>query len=238
MHVLIPMAGRGQRFASEGFKLPKPLIDVAGKPMIVRVMDNLSLDAQYIFIIRKEHNDLLTPVLLKEKPDAKIICIDEVTEGAACTCLLAKEIINNNDHLLIANCDQIMDWNKNDFLTALKEDVDGYIFTFTSDAKNNSYLKLNHFGMVTLAVEKQVISDIATTGVYHWTKGKYMVESCEKMISKNLRCNNEFYLCPSYNEMISDGKLIRTIHVNAHYPIGVPEDLERYLKCKLTELKK
>ena len=230
MNILIPMAGNGKRFAEKGYSLPKPLIDVQGRPMVERVIENIGLDGHYIFVIQNKHYEQLTPVLKTTKPDCTVITIDHVTEGAACTCLLAKEHINNDEHLVIANCDQIMDWDSQYFEDLIKSDwLDACILTFTSQCQNNSYARVNRLGIVTRVAEKQVISNIATCGVYHWSKGRYMVDSCEKMIAANKRWNNEFYLCPSYNEMIEDGLVVTTCQVKAHHPIGTPEELERYL---------
>lgn len=231
MNILIPMAGRGQRFAETGhYNVPKPLIEVQGTPMIVKVLDNIGIKGNYIFLILKEFTELLSPLLNKRCSNCIIIEIDKVTEGAACTCLLAKEYINNDEQLLVANCDQIMDWDRESFLLKVyTEDVDGYILTYNSNSPKNSFAKINRHGYITRVAEKQVISDLASCGVYHWSKGRYMVNSCEKMIAKNIRCNNEFYLCPSYNEMIEDGMIVKTLPVKHHYPIGTPEDLEAYL---------
>jgi dTDP-glucose pyrophosphorylase len=229
MNILIPMAGRGSRFSEKGYQLPKPLIDVNGKSMIERVIENIGLEGRHIFIILKEHAELLMPVLQRCAPNCVTIEIDTVTQGAACTCLLAEEYINNDEHLLIANCDQLMEWDREDFLSKIKEDVDGYILTFTSDEKKHSYAKLNRHGCIIKVAEKEVISDIATVGVYHWAKGRYMVDSCKNMIEKNIRTNSEFYLCPSYNQMIEEGYILKTLHIGRHHPIGTPEDLEQYL---------
>jgi dTDP-glucose pyrophosphorylase len=231
MNILIPMAGRGSRFAETGkYTLPKPLIDVAGRPMIVRVLENIGIDGKYIFIIRKDMEDQLVPVFKEHCNNYEIINVSEITQGAACTCLLAEQYINNEEHLLVANCDQLMKWDILDFVDKINStDVDAYIFTFISNSPNNSYAKINRHGYVTRVAEKVVISNIATTGVYHWCKGKYMVESCKKMIEKNIRYNNEFYLCPSYNEMIEDGLIVKTIPVEKHFPLGTPEELEFYI---------
>lgn len=223
MQILIPMAGRGQRF--NRYPSPKPLIDVHGKPMILKVLENIGLSGNYIFLVLKDHLDLLKPIL-----PGKIITVDTVTEGAACTCLLAKDLINNDMPLLIANCDQIMEWDSDRFMCYASGDMDGCILTYTSNSPKNSFAKVNRWGIVTRVAEKQVISDIATCGVYYWSRGSYMVDSCEKMIAKNIRCNNEFYLCPSYNEMIEDGLIVKVWHVDKHWPIGTPEDLEFYLE--------
>lgn len=224
MNILIPMAGRGQRFVGYT-STPKPLIDVHGQPMILKVLENIGIRGRYIFLVLKEHFEAVKSIL-----SGDIIVVDKVTDGAACTCLLAKNLINTQEPLLIANCDQIMEWNVWDWLGFIdSEDMDGCIFTYTSNSPKNSFAKVNRLGLVTRVAEKQVISNIATCGVYYWAKGEYMVNSCEKMIAKNLRCNNEFYLCPSYNEMIEDGLLVKTWQIDKHWPIGTPEDLEIYL---------
>ena len=231
MNILIPMAGKGSRFAETGrYSVPKPLIEVDGKPMILRVIDNLGINGNYIFLVLKEHEAILRPVL---EPKGVIVTVDAVTEGAACTCLLAKEFIDTEEDLLIANCDQLMEWNPNVFVlnTLGVMDMDGCILTFTSTSPKNSYAKVNRLGYVMRVAEKEVISDVATTGVYYWSQGHFMVEACEQMIAKNIRTNNEFYLCPCYNEMIEEGLIIRTMHVQRHWPIGTPEDLEIYLNA-------
>ena len=230
MNVLIPMAGRGERFAKSGkYTLPKPLIDVNGKPMIVRVIENLGMTGKHIFLVLKDRCEIVENAVKDVLGDYVIIPVDQVTEGAACTCLLAKDYINNDEPLLVANCDQIMEWCPKIFLDCVKGDMDGCIITFSSDSPKNSYAKVNRHGHVTRVAEKEVISEFATTGVYYWSKGRFMVDSCEKMIAKNLRTNNEFYLCPSYNEMIEDGLIICILHIPKHWPIGTPEDLEAYL---------
>lgn len=224
------MAGRGQRFAETGrYAVPKPLIDVGGRPMVARVLDNLDLPGRHIFIVRADSADTLAPLLNACRPGCTIIPVDRVTEGAACTCLLAKEYVNDDDHLVVANCDQLLDWDRELFLRSLSGDVDGYILTFESDSPKNSYAKVNRHGYVTRVAEKEVISNLATCGVYHWAKGRYMVESCERMIAKGSRCRGEFYLCPSYNEMIEGGLIVKTLPVRHNYSIGTPEDLEAYL---------
>ena len=235
MKVLIPMAGRGERFAKSGkYTLPKPLIDVDGKPMVARVIQNLGMaDSTYIFLILNEYRDALRSVISQCVEKYVLLGVDQVTQGAACTCLIAKGYINTEEPLLVANCDQIMDWKPEVFREYIeKVDMDGCIITFTSNSPKNSFAKVNRLNIVTRVAEKEVISDVATTGVYYWSEGRLMVESCMKMIAKNTRVNNEFYLCPSYNEMIEDGYIIRTLHVQKHWPIGTPEDLEAYLANK------
>lgn len=231
MQILIPMAGAGSRFVKEGYKESKPLIDVDGLPMIVRVIDNLPASQDYIFIVRKDTPDIsrLKSLLTSLKPNAKIIDVDRLTRGAAETCLLAKNFINDGP-LLIANCDQIQVWDAHHFAqVALQTGGDGIIITFKSNSNNNSYVSLNEQELVSRCAEKIVISEHATTGVYFWKSGYDFVKYAERMISKDIRTNNEFYVCPVYNEIIQDKGKVAIYPIMEHWPIGTPEDLGRYL---------
>jgi HAD superfamily hydrolase (TIGR01509 family) len=232
--VLIPMAGAGSRFKQAGFKLPKPLIDVKGKPMIQWVVENLNIDANFVFVAQKEHCESynLHTILPLIAPGCKIVQIDSLTEGAACTTLLAKEFINNDNHLLIANSDQWVDWDSSDFIYhMLSNEVDGGILTFEDPEKSPkwSFAKLNELGYVSEVAEKKPISNLATVGIYWFNRGKEYVKYAEQMISKNVRVNNEFYVCPIYNEYIADNKKIKVQNCKAMCGLGTPEDLDVFL---------
>lgn len=233
MNVLIPMAGAGSRFAQAGYTFPKPLIEVRGKPMIQVVVDNLNIDAQYIFIVQKEHYEKynLSILLNLIAPNCKIIQIEGITEGAACTTLLAKEFINNDDQLVIANSDQFVEWNSNECLYAFNaEGIDGGIITFKATHPKWSYAKLDKDGFVAEVAEKKPISDNATVGIYFWKKGSDYVKYAEQMIAKNIRVNNEFYVCPVFNQAIEDNKRIRIKQAEGMWGLGTPEDLDYYLQ--------
>jgi len=234
LNVLVPMAGAGSRFANAGYTFPKPLIEVHGKPMIQVVVENLNMEANYIFIVQKDHYEKynLKYLLNLIAPDCKIVQVDGVTEGAACTTLLAKEFIDNDSHLIIANSDQYIDWNSNETMYAFNADsVDGGILTFHSTHPKWSYAKLDEqSGFVSEIAEKKVISSHATVGVYYWNKGSNYVKYAEQMIDKNIRVNNEFYVAPVYNEAIADGNKIRIKDVSGMWGIGTPEDLKYFLE--------
>ena len=232
LNVLIPMAGAGSRFADAGYAFPKPLIDVNGKPMIQAVVDNLAIDATYTFIVQKEHYEKynLSYLLGLIAPNCNIVQVDGLTEGAAVTALLAKEFINNDQPLVMANSDQIIDWSSRNFLYELAtKNADGGIATFKATHPKWSYAKVSDSGLVTEVAEKKPISDDATVGVYYWKHGSDFVKYAEQMIAKDIRVNNEFYVCPVFNEAISDGKNVYAVPVKAMYGIGTPEDLNYYL---------
>ena len=233
MNVLIPMAGAGSRFAAAGYTFPKPLIEVNGKPMIQVVAENLNVDAHFIYIVQKEHYDKynLKQLLNLISPGCDIVQVNSLTEGAACTTLLAKELINNDEPLLMANSDQYVEWNSNECLYAFTADgVDGGIVTFRATHPKWSFAKLGDDGFVTEVAEKNPISDIATVGIYYWKKGSDYVKYAEQMIEKNIRTNGEFYVCPVFNEAIGDGKKIRVKDVPKMWGIGTPEDLNYFLE--------
>lgn len=235
MNVLIPMAGAGSRFASQGYTFPKPLIEVKGKPMIQVVVENLNVKANYTFIVQKEHYEKynLNYLLPLIAPGCNIVQVDGLTEGAACTTLLAKEFINNDEPLLMANSDQFVVWDSNETLYAFQNgECDGGIITFPATHPKWSYAKIGNDGYVAEVAEKKPISEHATVGIYFWKKGSDYVKYAEQMIDKNIRVNNEFYVCPVFNEAIQDGKKIRIkeIEKDGMWGIGTPEDLNYFLE--------
>jgi beta-phosphoglucomutase-like phosphatase (HAD superfamily)/dTDP-glucose pyrophosphorylase len=233
-NILIPMAGSGSRFFNAGYKDPKPLIDVDGKPMIQRVVENIGIPGKYIFIVQAEHYEKysLDLALTKLVPGCKIIQVDGVTDGAARTALLAKKYIDNFKPLIIANSDQLLDWDSSDFVSQLFEvGSDGNMALFLANEDKWSYAKIKNNKIVEVA-EKVVISNNASTGIYGWAKGSDYVKYAKQMIEKNIRVNNEFYICPVYNEAIQDNKRILPMFVDKMYGLGTPEDLEAYLGAK------
>jgi len=236
LNVLIPMAGAGTRFQSAGFTFPKPLIEVENKPMIQSVVENLNISANYIYIVQEEHfrKYNLGYLLNLITPDCRIVRIDGVTEGAACTTLLAKEFIDSDMPLLIANSDQIIEWNSSESLYSFsKEHLDGGIVTFESTHPKWSYVRLDENGYVEEVAEKKPISKIATVGIYYWSKGSDYVKYAQKMIDNNIRTNGEFYVAPVFNEAIKDSKKFKTMNIEKMWGIGTPEDLNIYLNRNL-----
>jgi HAD superfamily hydrolase (TIGR01509 family) len=232
LNILIPMAGAGSRFEKAGYTFPKPLIDVNGKPMIQVVVDNINIDANYIFVVRAEHRVKynLDTLLNLIAPNCKIVQVDSITEGAACTTLLAKEFINNDNPLLMANSDQFIEWDSNEFMYKMIEQKnDAGILSFESTHPKWSFAKIDENGYVTQVAEKNPISNIATVGVYYWAKGSDYVKYAEQMIEKNIRVNNEFYVCPVFNEAIQDNKKIKTFNIKNMWGLGTPEDLNIFL---------
>jgi dTDP-glucose pyrophosphorylase len=238
LDIVIPMAGRGSRFAKVGYQLPKPLIDVNGKPMIERVIDNLrpTFAHRFIFLVLQEHlENFQLAAKLREwaGANAVIVPVTTVTEGAACTVLLAKAHLSAND-LIIANSDQLVDFSLTDYVSWSRESrAEGSILCFEDQDEKWSFAKLDAAGHVVEVAEKKRISNLATVGIYWFKRGADFVAAAESMIAKNIRTNNEFYVCPVYNEMIQLKKRIVTwkIEKQAMHGVGTPEDLETYLRA-------
>lgn len=231
VNILIPMGGLGTRFAKVGYTLPKPLIDVNGIPMIQKVINNLNIDANFIFVVHREHYEKynLQSYLSLMAPGCQII-VEEIRKGAAPGTLLAKKFVNNNKHLIIANSDQFIEWDSCDFMyNMLSNHCDAGILTFEDDDPKWSYAKVGDDGYVSEVAEKKVISNEATVGIYYWKRGSDYVKYAEQMISKNIRTNNEFYVCPVFNEAIQDGAKIKTFPIQKMWGLGTPEDLKYFL---------
>jgi HAD superfamily hydrolase (TIGR01509 family) len=233
LNVLIPMAGAGSRFEQAGYTFPKPLIEVKNKPMIQVVIENLNIEANYIYVVQKSHREKynLDTLLNLLTPGCKIVETNGLTEGAACTALLAKEYINSDNPLFFANSDQFVEWDSNEFMYKMQEtDADGGIVTFKAIHPKWSFAKVDEKGLVTEVAEKNPISDNATVGYYYWKHGSDFIKYAEQMIDKNIRVNNEFYVCPVFNQAIEDYKQIRTFNVEKMWGLGTPEDLKYYLE--------
>lgn len=239
LNIVVPMAGRGSRFADAGYTMPKPLIDVHGRPMIEYVTKNIAPNCEhrFIYICQQEHLEKfdLENRLKVIAPGCIVITVDHITEGAACTVLLAQDYIDNNDALMIANSDQYVDTDINAYLTAMKEN-DGLIMTMPAADPKWSFIKYDENGLVTMVREKEVISNEATVGIYNYKCGSDFVKYARQMIEKNIRVNNEFYVAPVYNEMIEDGMKIVFNNVGAKmFGLGIPEDLEAFLQNPISK---
>lgn len=237
LNIVVPMAGRGSRFAQAGYKNPKPLIDIFGHPMIEYVVKNITpkCEHRFIFICQEEHLKQfnLEAELKRMAPNCEVVTVDHITEGAACTVLLAEKLIDNDDPMMIANSDQYVDTDINAYIDAMGGE-DGLIMTMPADDPKWSFIKFDEQGLVTMVREKEVISNEATVGIYNYKRGADFVKYAHQMIDKNIRVNNEFYVAPVYNEMIGDGKRIVYHNVGSNmHGLGVPEDLNRFMSLEL-----
>jgi NDP-sugar pyrophosphorylase family protein len=225
MNIVIPAAGAGKRFTEAGYTIPKPFLPINGLPMIQVAIDNISnrFDKVYI-LMRSEHIKYAQGTDLTKRNNVCFVMIDELTEGAACTVLRAKQFINNSEPLLIANSDQFIEYNRDSWLQMI-DNAEGAIMTFYADDNKWSYAETNSNGKVIRVAEKQVISNHASVGVYYYSRGDMFVRAAEEMISENERVNSEFYICPGYNKLVHNHD-IRIFDIDAMYGLGTPEDYE------------
>lgn len=241
LNIVVPMAGRGSRFVKAGYELPKPLIEIHGHPMIECVTKNISPKTahRFIYLCLAEHLEKynLEARLKSFSPNCEIISVDKVTEGAACTVLLAREFIDNDEPLMIANSDQFVDIDINDYLAA-GAGLDGLIMTMFADDNKWSFIKFDEDKNVTTVREKEVISNEATVGIYNFARGRDYVKSADKMIELDLRVNNEFYVAPVYNIFIDGGAKVGFYNVGkldaGMYGLGVPDDLNKFIANPLS----
>ncbi|QWD04216.1 NTP transferase domain-containing protein [Polynucleobacter paneuropaeus] len=244
LNIVIPMAGAGSRFIQAGYRDPKPLISIHGVPMIRAVIQNLKPVQlhRFIFICQKKHlNDYGLEERFKQwASNSVVIELEGITEGAACTVLAAKSLIDNDEPLMIANSDQYVDANINRYLNQIAAyELDGLIMTMKANDPKWSFVGVGANGLVNRVVEKEVISDEATVGIYNFKRGCDFIASAEEMIKKNERVNGEFYVAPIYNRLISDGQRIGLFNIGFEgkgmYGLGIPSDLNCFLENPISQ---
>ena len=238
LSIVIPMAGRGERFAKRGFREPKPLIPVFGREMIQRVIANLRLATtphRFIFVCLEEllRRIPLSSALESWAPGCEIVAIPEVTSGAAVTVLAAREYIKGDSPLMIANCDQLVRVSMDRYLDQMEVGgYDGLIMTMHATDSKWSFVRRGASGDVVEVAEKKPISEEATVGIYSFRRGADFCHAAEAMMCKGVTTNGEFYVAPVYNELIGAGMRIGAYALRepaeAMFGIGTPEDLDAF----------
>jgi dTDP-glucose pyrophosphorylase len=239
------MAGAGSRFSKAGYRDPKPLIQIHGLPMISLVIANLkpTCPHRFIFICQRSHLEAydLKNKLKEWASNCEIIAIDGITAGAACTVLASSDLIDNDNPLMVANSDQYVDININHYLTQMdSENLDGLIMTMTADDPKWSFVGLNEQGLVSRVVEKEVISDEATVGIYNFRHGADFVWGARESIRREIRVNGEFYVAPVYNLLIEQQQCVGVYNIGKDragmYGLGIPEDLISFEQMPLSKI--
>lgn len=243
LNIVVPMAGLGSRFAGTRYTMPKPLIPVHGIPMIRLVIGNVRPNCphRFVFICQRAHvrDHDLERRLAEWAPGCAVIALDGLTEGAACTVLAARELIDTAHPLMIANSDQYVTVDIDRYLSTMNEhDADGLIMTMQALDPKWSFAAVDGAGWVTRVAEKQPISSNATVGIYNFSRGVDFVRAADAMIGRNLRVNNEFYVAPVYDIAIEHGARVRIHDIGPEgenmHGLGTPEDLERFLATALS----
>jgi len=224
------MAGQGRRFAEAGFTEPKPLIEIAGKPMVWWALQGLPAvsPSRIIFIVAKEHvsghgiDERLRSIF---SPEVTVLVKSSALPGQAGTVLSAVDLIDNNDPVLIHNCDTYAPGTDKALEAALRDypNVDGLVPVFDSNDPSLSYVQTGPDGYAIKVAEKLVISNDATTGTYYFSRGRDFVRAAERMIRDDFRVRGEFYVLPCYQYLIDSGMRIRVVHPEAVHVLGTPE---------------
>lgn len=242
VNIVIPMAGKGQRFLEAGYKVPKPLLNLGEKPIIEHIIKTMRMpSAQFIFIVRQDHCEEhnLDKKLLEIEPTAKIVKINQLTEGSICTVLLAKEHFDDENPIIIKDCDQIINWNPSSFMEfVLRKKADGAIVNIHTDRPNYSFSRVDSKGRIIETAEKNIISNHGSVGIYYFRKGSDLVKYAQRMIDKNIRTNNEFYTSPVYNQLIQDFKIILHYPIAEIFQMGTPEEFFENQEAALHFLQK
>lgn len=238
--IVVPMAGRGSRFAVAGFDRPKPLIEIDGHAMIELVIANLrpSSPHRFVFVVQREHVHSfgLADRLRQWAPGCELVELDGVTEGAACTVLTAADHIEAGSPLMIANSDQWVDLDIDDYLDAHhRSGHHGYIMTMTASDPKWSFVRFDDHGQVRGVVEKVPVSDVATVGIYNFARGEQFLDAARAMIAADKRVNGEFYVAPCYDELLAAGGTVGVYGIGSDvegmYGLGTPDDLAGF--CRL-----
>lgn len=239
INIVIPMAGLGSRFRAVRYTKPKPFIEVCKVPMIERVLQNLAMPNAKIYLVAlKAHLEAEREIVAKISREfgVEFIGCENLTQGTACSVLYALEFIDNDEPLLIANADQIVDINISDFCAeCFKRGLDGQILCFVDSTRNPkwSFVRVDSAsGLVAEVREKEAISELATVGIYLFARGADFVKSAQAMIMQNERVNGEFYTAPSYNYAIKNGAKIGVYEIPqvAMHGLGIPQDLSDYVR--------
>ena len=240
MIALIPMAGAGSRFAEQGYTTPKPLLPVLGLPMVVNAAKALPKSEKYVFVVRdfqiKEYT--IDHHLKSYFPNSEIVVLDHLTEGQAVTCLMAKDLINTSEPLVIGASDNGMIYDREKFEYISKE-ADAIVFTFRNNpavlekpqaygwVKVDENLDVKQVS-VKVPISESPMQDHAVVGTFWFKSGKIFVEAAEHMIAANTRVNNEFYVDECVNDLLSLGYKVKVFEIDHYVCWGTPNDYKTF----------
>ena len=237
INILVPLAGKGQRFIDNGYQIPKCLITAGDRHIIDWSMQSIITDnCNLIFVIRNEHDcNYALSSILREKfgQDIQIVKTYRETKGSIDSCLHAQELIDNDTPLLVYCVDIYFEKYFDPHI--VDPNLDGLILTFKSNSSNYSYTEVDATGKVINVVEKMVISSNANVGAYYFKKGSIFVDCSKQMIDRNLTTNNEFYIAPVYNLMVEQNYVVGIQEVEKMHVMGTPRELDFYVNVTLNK---
>lgn len=241
LHIIMPMAGEGSRFRDAGWTTPKPLIELGGKPLFIRAIESVKVPGvpmKYSFIVRKEHIDNygIDKDIKAILPKANVLFVEKTTRGAVETCLVAEEIIADDDAVIVMDCDLEFRSEKYKELieTSIKKEDGsargGALVSFESDLPKYSYAEVDADGRVIRTAEKEVISNHALCGAYFFASGKEFKAAAHRLLDEPVMLKPEFYVSLLFNYLLRDGSPVYIAPMELYRSYGTPDELLPYLK--------
>lgn len=240
LHIIMPMAGEGSRFGKAGWTTPKPLIELRGVPLFQRAIGSVALpgvEMKYSFIVRQEHIDKqhIDRMIQDILPEARIFSVLKTTRGAVETCLVAEAAIDDDDAVVVMDCDlefRSVGYNQlvSKALSLPADEADGgALVSFESDNPRYSYALVDDGGRVLRTAEKEPISNHALCGAYFFGSGKDFKRIAHQLLDDGTHGKAEFYVSLLYNYLLAEGKIVRLATMEEYYSYGTPEELKNYL---------
>lgn len=240
LHIIMPMAGEGSRFLKEGWTTPKPLIELKGIPLFKRAINSVHIDGvpmKYSFIVRQEHIDNyhIDKQIKFILPDANIFSVKKTTRGAVETCLKAEPVINDEDGIIIMDCD--LEFHSTAYIAGIQEALSlpfekangGMLVSFDSNLPKYSYAEVEDDFKVIRTAEKEVISTHALCGAYFFSTGRGFLSAAHKLLNEQNFSKPEFYISLLYNYLLEDGETVQLAKMEEYYSYGTPEELKQHL---------
>lgn len=240
LHIIMPMAGEGSRFAKAGWTTPKPLIELNEQPLFKHAISSVSAEGirmKYSFIVRQEHIDkyAIDKGIKSFLPEANVFCVLKTTRGAVETCLMAESAIADDDAIIVMDCD--LEFRSKEFIRIIKSILSepaeksngGALVSFESDQPKYSYAELDEAGLVKRTAEKEVISNHALCGAYFFGTGKEFKQIAHRLLDEPEFKKPEYYVSLLYNYMLEKGEKVYLAPMEEYYSYGTPEELQKYL---------
>lgn len=240
LHIIMPMAGEGLRFRSEGWKTPKPLIELMGVPLFMRAIRSIEIEGvltKYSFIVRQEHIDnyQIAKKINKILPEANVFSVLNTTRGAVETCLMAEPVIDDDDGIVVLDCD--LEFHSAGYLKGIKDILSkstdrvngGMLVSFESTEPRYSYAEVDENMIVKRTAEKEVISDHALCGAYFFSSANGFLKAAHRLLNEPVFTKPEYYVSLLYNYLLADGEIVKLATMEDYRSYGTPEELKRYL---------
>ena len=238
LHIIMPMAGEGSRFIKEGWTIPKPLIELKGLPLFLRAVRSVTIEGvpmKYSFIVRKEHIERyqIDRRIKSLLPNANVLFVEKTTRGAVETCLMAENLMADEDAIIVLDCD--LEFRSQTFMDGIKNILEqpssvangGMLVSFESLEPRYSYAEVDGNMIVKRTAEKEVISSHALCGAYFFSSAKGFLKAAHRLMNEPVFTKPEYYVSLLYNYLLADGETVRLAQMEEYYSYGTPEELRK-----------